>query len=90
MKTMKSIRVVVCVCTQCIMNGAMDIIEAVESLKKLKYEMRHGVKIEVETQVCHTEHDHSQVCPVVFVDGQQIEKATNEEVMTRILSIVRK
>ena len=80
MKTMKSIRVVVCVCTQCIMNGAMDIIESVESLKKLKYEMRHGVKIQVETQVC----------PVVFVDGQQIEKATNEEVMTRILSIVRK
>lgn len=48
---MKSIRVVVCVCTQCIMNGAMDIIESVESLKKLKYEMRHGVKIEVDDRI---------------------------------------
>ena len=87
---MKSIKVTVCVCTHCIMNGAMDIIESVESLKKLKYEIRHNAKIGVDTEVLHTEHDHTASCPEVKIDGEVIERATNEQVMSKILSIIRK
>ena len=33
---MKKLTVEVCVCTQCVLNGAMHIIESIEGLKKLK------------------------------------------------------
>ena len=44
---MKKITVEVCACTQCVLNGAMHIIESIESLKKLKVQLRMNAQIAI-------------------------------------------
>ena len=87
---MKRLEVKVCVCTQCIMNGAMDIVESVESLQKLKNQLRFDatIKIYAGEQLCSKEnHDAS---PLVLINGERIERATSEIVMAKIISMVSK
>ena len=46
---MKKLTVEVCVCTQCVLNGAMHIIESIEGLKKLKTQLRMNAQVDVVT-----------------------------------------
>lgn len=39
---MKKVPVEICVCTACVMNGSVEIMEAVESLRDLREEMSEG------------------------------------------------
>ncbi|MCI8407255.1 MAG: hypothetical protein HFE43_09755 [Oscillospiraceae bacterium] len=86
---MKRLEVRVCVCTQCVMNGAMDIVEAVESLQKLKNQLRFNasVKVSANERICDKDADAS-VSPLVIVNGERLEGATCDQVMSRIISSV--
>lgn len=87
---MKRIEVKVCMCAQCVMNGAMDIVEAVESLKQLKSQLRLGATIRVTADECLCEKDERDVSPLVIVNGERLERATSEQVMSRVISLVSK
>ncbi len=88
---MKGVAVTVCVCTQCIMHGAMNIAESVEGLKKVKYQLRHKASIELVTKIMADEaHSHHQSAPVASVCGEVIENATDEVIMEKIVSCLRK
>ena len=45
---MKTIDVKICACTSCVMNGAMDLAESVEGLRKVRNELQIDADIRVE------------------------------------------
>ena len=55
---MKKIHVEVCVCTACVMNGSVDLMESVESLRELRGQMEEGFmtepqgELEITTNKC--------------------------------------
>jgi len=83
---MKKLTVEVCVCTQCVLNGAMHIIESIEGLKKLKVQLRMNAQVDVVTSSGLVEGKHPEIAPFVRVNGELIEKANSETVMERVLS----
>mgnify|MGYP005765659299 FL=1 len=83
---MRTITVEVCVCTQCVLHGAMNIIEAVESMRQLKYEMRHKTRVELSTISAR----HPEGSPLVKINGEAMESATCQQVMESIVSYVSK
>lgn len=84
---MKRADVEVCVCTECIMNGSMDIIESIESLRKLRSEIKFNTQINIETSKCIGEAKHGDKSPVVSINGKIFENATSENVMSYIISL---
>ena len=87
---MKKLIVEVCVCTQCVMNGAMDIIESIESLQKLKVQLRLNAQIQVEMNKCLGNCKHSDIAPVVAINGVMVEHANCETIMSKIVAITSK
>ncbi len=84
---MKRADVEVCVCTECMLNGSMDIIESIESLGKLKSQLKLNTQIQVETSKCIGDAKHGDKSPVVSVNGKIFEKATSENIMSYIISL---
>lgn len=82
---MKKISVEVCVCTQCVLNGAMHIIESIESLKKLKVQLRMNAQVAIVTSPSLVQGKHPDISPVVKINGELIEKASSETVMEKII-----
>lgn len=87
---MKKLVVEVCVCTQCVLNGAMDIIESVESLQKLKVQLRLNAQIQVVTTTSLGEGKHAHAAPVVAINGEIIEHAHSETIMSKIVALTTK
>ena len=48
---MKKIHVEVCVCTACVMNGSVDLMESVESLRELRGQMEEGFMTEPQGEL---------------------------------------
>ena len=84
---MKKVTVEVCVCAQCVMNGAMDIIEAVEGLGKLIDQLNLKIHPQVVTSSCIDKGGHRDIAPVVTIDGERIESANSQTVMSKILAL---
>lgn len=90
---MKKVPVEICVCTACVMNGSVEIMEAVESLRDLREEMSEGYpterrgQIELSTNKCLGNHPHPENSPVVSINGTIFEKADAESVMASIVEI---
>lgn len=88
---MKSIEVKVCVCTHCVMNGAMDLIENIESLQKLKSQLRFNAAIKINAEECLCDKEkHGALSPLVCVDGEFLENANAETVTAKIISVISK
>lgn len=79
MTWMKDIKVEICVGTHCTMMGALNIIESVEDLR------REYQNISLEIIKCIKDCLGEKVAPIVFINGQKIQNATNEEVLARIM-----
>lgn len=86
---MQKLEVKVCVCTQCVMNGAMDIVESIEGLQKLKNQLRFNMTIKVSANECLCEKG-DDVAPLVTINSERIEKATSEIVTAKIISLISK
>lgn len=87
---MKKLIVEVCVCTQCVMNGAMDIIESIESLKKLRVQLQLNAQIEIVTTTTLGNGTTAHSAPVVAINGEIIEHADSETIMSRIVEMTSK
>lgn len=93
---MKKVQVEVCVCTACVMNGSMSIIDSVESLRDLKEQIQYeymtddvtGV-IEIATNKCLGGNVHSEESPVVSVNGRIFNKADDESVMSYVIDLFK-
>ena len=90
---MKKVNLEVCVCTECVMMGAMEIIDAIEGLKSLETDMTDMYKdldIEVKTasSVCAPKKPHAS--PVVKINGERFEKANSAMIMGKISELAYK
>lgn len=83
---MKTINVEVCVCTNCVMNGAMDLIESIEGLAKLEKQLKADKVIKISTNKKIGGNDHSSCSPVVTVDDCLLLDTDTETVMEKILA----
>ena len=87
---MKRLIVEVCVCPECVMMGAMDIIEAIVSLKKLKTQLRLNTQVQVITKSCIGDPKHGSDSPVVVINGDRLVCANSQTVMEKIISLKAK
>lgn len=87
---MKKLEIEVCVCAQCVMNGAMDIIEAIEGLNKLKTQLRFNSQIDIKTSTSLGNGKHKECSPVVTINGVLFERVNSETVMSKTISELRK
>ncbi|MFZ2537631.1 MAG: hypothetical protein WAX04_01865 [Oscillospiraceae bacterium] len=88
---MKSLEVKVCVCTHCVMNGAMDIVESIEGLQKLKCQLRFNTAVKISANECLCDKvEHGERSPLVCVNGEYLYNATSETVTAKIISIIAK
>lgn len=90
---MKKIKVEVCVCTGCVMNGATEILEAIESLQELKEQMIPDVNeessFEIITSKCLDGKQHHEQSPLLYIDGEIFSRANSETVMSHLISMTR-
>ncbi|WP_324824435.1 hypothetical protein [Sinanaerobacter sp. ZZT-01] len=86
----EDIKVEICVCTECVMRGAMDLVESVESLKKLKRYFGFEGNINVEMSKClgHKEDGHHSL--VAAINGKVMENADSESVMEKVIGMIKK
>ncbi len=86
---MKKIIVEVCACNNCILMGALEIAENIESLKKLRLQLKFNAKIEVVMSRKICENYSSDDTPVVSVNGNYLIKANSETVMEHIMMLIQ-
>ena len=84
---MKKISLEVCVCTEWVMMGSMEIIDAIEGLKSLETDLYQGLDIDVTTSSSVCAPKVSGAAPVVKINGERMEKASSAAVMARISEI---
>lgn len=87
---MKVLHVDVCTCAECVMNGCMDIVDAIESLKKLKSDVKIKTQIIVSTKPCVGDALHYDKSPIVSVGKKIIEHANAQTVMSQIMELTSK
>lgn len=91
---MEKLDIKVCVCTECVMNGAMDIIESIDGLKEMfennEDEYDTDIKINVTPVKCLGEPKHGNQSPRVSIDGQIFDNANNETIMAEIMNKIKK
>ena len=87
---MQRLQVQVCACNKCIMMGAMEIMENIESLKKLKVQLRLQTQIDLimDKKICGDLSDDA--APVVIINDEVIEQATPEIVMEKIVKLTQR
>lgn len=83
---MQKLTVQVCVCPECVMNGAMDIMEAIESLKKLKVQLSLNASVNIVPCANLGGEHHGSKSPIVVVNNETIENANAETVMSKVLN----
>lgn len=82
---MKELKVEICVCTECVMKGAMELADSVESLKKVKKHLEYEGEIFIQMDKCLGQAKHGQESPLIAVDGELLRNADSETVMEKIV-----
>ena len=87
---MKKLNVEICACNRCIMMGAMDIRENVESLKKLKTQLRLNTQVDLVMSRRICKNLGEEISPVVSINGEVMTNATPESVMEQIIKLTQR
>lgn len=83
---MNRIEVKVCACAECVMNGAMDIVDTVESLQSLKSLLRLNSKVTVIANERLCPRGDVSGSPRVMINGEVFEKVDSETVAEKVIS----
>lgn len=86
----KPILVEVCSGSECVMMGAMDIMESIEGLNQLKHQLRLKAPIRVVPVKCIGCCKEGNFSPVVRINGEVITRATSETIMAKIITLISK
>jgi NADH:ubiquinone oxidoreductase subunit E len=81
---MDALRIEVCVCSACVMKGAMDIIDSIESLNEVRDIVHLDRELIIETVGCLGLPNHGKESPIVRVGETVIKNANMETVMACI------
>lgn len=86
---MDKITVELCACNKCIMMGAMDMREHIESLNELEdSSARVPIEVTMNQSICNREEP--DISPLVIINGERIEKANSETVMEKIMQLSKR
>ncbi|MGI6030380.1 MAG: NAD(P)H-dependent oxidoreductase subunit E [Eubacteriales bacterium] len=90
---MKTLPVKICVCTECVMHGALDLVESIETLKNLAEDLDQNfstdIAVKMESVKCLGEK-HVGRSPRVEIGGVLYDNANSQTIMAEILSIISK
>ncbi|MDD4690703.1 MAG: NAD(P)H-dependent oxidoreductase subunit E [Eubacterium aggregans] len=84
---MDHLQIEVCVCSACILKGAMDIIDSIESLGEVQDITGLQCSIEIKPVSCLGLPGHGKNSPIVRIGDNIIECATMETVMAHIMAL---
>lgn len=91
---MEDLVIEVCVCTECVMDGAMDIMESIDELKEIYGDLQEDydtdIKINVIPVKCLGEAKHGDHSPRVSINGEILENANNQTVMAEIIKRMKR
>lgn len=91
---MKNINIEICVGTKCVMNGAMDIMQSIESLKEISSELPEqydaNIEINISTVKCLEEAKHVCNSPRVSINGKIFENTNSQTIMAEIIDIMKR
>lgn len=82
---MSELRVEVCGCTECVMKGAMELADSIESMKKVRNSLGYDGHICVTMDKALGNSRHGDDSPLVAIDGEIIRNADSETVMEKIV-----
>lgn len=91
---MKKLNIEICVCTECIMNGAMDIMESIERLKEMSGELKEQYNTDIEINItpikCLGDGRHGNFSPKVSINGKIFESTNSQSIMAEIIASMKK
>jgi len=90
----KVVEVSICVCNECVMNGAMDIMESLEKFGELAEEIKERYDMEIvltlTTEKCIGKCKHGEHSPRVSINGHIFDHADSQTVMEEIIHSMSK
>lgn len=91
---MKNLDIEICACTECVMDGAMDIIESIEHLKEMSGELQDHYNTNVEIYItpvkCLGEPKHGARSPKVSINGEVFESTDSQTIMAEVIAAMKK
>ena len=84
---MNKLEVKVCVCSSCVMKGAIDIIDSIENLNEVRDITHLNCNIEIKPVKCIGFPNHGKKSPIVQIGDSIIENANMETVMSHIMAL---
>lgn len=82
------VKVKVCGCSNCMMHGAGEILEALERVKDIDGLVEKGQEIEMGLENFVRDTPHQEECPVVEIDGECYLTARAQIVTSRVLELL--
>lgn len=82
---MKSITLEMCVCPRCVMNGAMELMDGILSIRKMK-NVKNKLDLKISTTPNLSSGDHHG--PAVVLNGECLENVRENELMSKILNLI--
>lgn len=90
----KVMDVKICVCNECVMNGALDIMESLEKMDEVAEEIKESFGVEIKLNLishkCIGECKHGNLSPRVSLEGKTIDNADSQTVMEEIIASMSK
>ena len=84
----------ICVCTECVMNGSMDIMQSIEQLKEMSDELQEKYNTDIELNItpvkCLGERKHGIHSPKISINGQVFENTDSQTIMAEIIALMKK
>jgi NADH:ubiquinone oxidoreductase subunit E len=84
----------VCTCTECVMNGSMDIMESIENLKEMSGELSEKYETDTEIEVtpvkCLGDSKHGAYSPIVSINDELFKNTDNQTIMAEIVARMKK
>jgi NADH:ubiquinone oxidoreductase subunit E len=91
---MDKLDIKVCVCTECVMDGSMDIMESIEQLKEMSGELKDQYDTDLEIDVtpikCLGNEKHGVHSPKVSINDKIFENADSQTIMAEIIQTMKK
>ena len=91
---MDKLDIKVCVCTECVMDGSMDIMESIEQLKEMSGELKDQYDTDLEIDVtpikCLGTEKHGVHSPKVSINDKIFENADSQTIMAEIIQTMKK
>lgn len=90
----KVLDVKICVCNECVLNGALEIMESLEKMDEVAEEIKESFDVEIKLNLISDsfigDSKHGSLSPRVSLGGKIIDNADSQTVMEEIIASMSK